>query len=360
METAVPKQNSLRLRLSYYLTPSLLVTADFLAVCLAVYTALFLRSVIVQLFSLKTSAMAIPEAYLYLALPTFYISTIACAELYERRFLRQQWTQRLFKITSSICAASIVAAYLLGVAEAISRLFVALFWCSSFCMLCLARCGMEQLLQVMAVWQRPVLIVGAGKTAELLVRSFQRDSSSGYQIAGFLEDDKSRPLLKRYPRLGGFQEAEDAIQRTGVQDVILATPGLKRKELVKLFYRLQPHVRNLTIVPDVFGVPVGNSRIETLLSEQTLLVRTSNNLNLQTNRMCKRLFDIAVGSILCIPVMPWLILLGICVKLDSPGPVIHIAQRIGKGGKQFSCYKFRSMYENADEILQKFLSENPE
>lgn len=248
MESAIVKQNTLRLRLNYYLTPSLLVTSDFLAVSFAVYLALFLRQFLVKLFAVKSGIMATPEAYLYLALPTFYVSAIACTGLYERRSLFYRWAQSFFKITTCLCAASIVAAYLLGSTKAISRLFIALFWFSSFISLCTLRYGTKKLLLCLGIWQRPVVIVGAGKTAELLANSFERDSGVGYKIVGLIEDDKSRPLLKRYPLLGKFQQAEELIQNAGVEDVILATPGLKRKELVSLFYSIQPYVRNLSYV----------------------------------------------------------------------------------------------------------------
>lgn len=310
--------------------------------------------------SLQTDAVIVPEAYLYLTLPIFYISIIACIGLYERRQPAYQWAQNFFKISSCICAASIVTAYMLGKVENVSRLFMALFWCSSFLSLSTMRSAMKRLLHVIGIWQRPVIIVGAGKTAELLERSFQRDSGNGYEIIGFIEDDKSRPLLKKYPCLGGFQEVESAILQSKVQNVILATPGLKRKELIKLFYRIQPYVKNLTIVPDVFGVPVGNSYIETLFNEQTLLVSTRNNLNRRSNRILKRVFDIAAGTILCIPMLPLLVILSAWVKLDSAGSVFHIAKRIGKDGNLFDCYKFRSMRQDADKILQEFLNENPD
>ena len=169
-----------------------------------------------------------------------------------------------------------------------------------------------------------------------------------------------RQILKRYPHLGGFQEAEDIIQQSSVQDVILATPGLKRRDLIKLFYRIQPHVRNLTVVPDMFGMPVGNSQIETLFSEKALLVNTSNNLNHLSNRCLKQLFDMIVGVVLCVPLLPLLLVIAILVKLDSDGPALHIAKRIGKNGTLFSCYKFRTMYQNADEILQRYFKENPQ
>lgn len=358
METAIPKQNTLRLRLSYYLTPNLLVTADFIAVCLAVYIALFLRNFVIEILFLKSGTVAITEAGLYLVLPTFYISSIACANLYERRLQFYQWTQSLFKITSYICAAIIVAAYLLGAAETVSRLFVALFWLSSFFALCGMRYIAKRLLLCLGIWQRPVIIVGAGKTAELLANTFEKNKGSGYEITGLLEDDSSRPLLKRYPHLGGFQEAESAILQTNVQDVILATPGLKRKELLKLFYRIQPYVRNLTIVPDVFGVPVGSVEVEGYYDEKTILLKMQNNMKKRRNRWLKRSFDLCASIIGGIAIAPLLVTIAIAIYIASPGPVLFAHQRIGSKGKSFPCYKFRSMVNNAQELLEKHLQEN--
>lgn len=359
METVIPKQNSLRLRLNYYLAPSLLLTADFFAICIAVWAALLLRESVMQCLTLEIGAMVIPKAYLYLALPTFYVSSIACADLYQKRFLFYQWAQSFFKITTCICVAVIVIAYLLGIAELISRLFVTVFWLCSFFSLCGMRYCTKKLLLLLGIWQHPVIIVGAGKTAEILTNTFERDRGIGYEIVGFIEDDTNKSLLRKYPHLGGFQEAESAILRTNVQNVILATPGLKRKELVELFYRIQPYVRNLTIVPDVFGIPIGNSRIETLFNEKTLLISTCNNLNHYSNRFLKRFFDVVIGTLLCVPIVPLLFILAFLIKADSPGPAMYVAERIGKNGNLFFCYKFRTMYVNADEILERFLNENP-
>lgn len=360
MEVVIPKQNSLRMRLNYYLTPSLLVTSDFLAVNLAAYLALFLQQVLVKFFSVEPALQVIPEVYLYLALPTFYVSTIACVGLYERRLLLHQWAQSFFKITTCLCVAVVVAAYLSGRAEAVPRLFVALFWLSSFLSLCAMRYFTKKLLLCLGIWQRPVVIVGAGKTAELLARSFERDKGIGYKIVGFIEDNRNRPLLKKYLHIGGFREAESAILQSRVQDVILATPGLKRKELVALFYRIQPYVRNLTIVPDMFGVPVGNVEVEGFYDEKTILLKMQNNMKKRRNRWLKRSFDLSASLCGSIIIAPILLFLATAVYLASPGPILFIHQRIGEKGRSFPCYKFRTMVTDGDKQLEKHLRENPE
>lgn len=358
METVVPKQNILRLRLSYYLAPSLLVTADFIAVCLAVYIALLLRSFILEFFSLETTMITVPKAYLYIALPMLYVSTIACTDLYQRRQLFQQWAQILFKITSCICTAVIVTAYLLDVTEAISRLFVMLFWLCSFLTFCGTRYIVKRTLLFLGIWQRPVIIVGAGKTAELLANIFERDKSIGYEIIGFIEDNDSRSILKQYPHLGKFQEAENIVQQSRVQDVILATPGLKRRELIKLFYRIQPHVRNLIIVPDMFGVPIGSVEVDGFYDEKAILIKMQNNMKKRRNQWLKRSFDFCASLVGGIAIAPFLLSIAAAIYMTSPGPIIFTHQRIGSKGKRFPCYKFRTMMNNSQEILEKYLQEN--
>ena len=70
----------------------------------------------------------------------------------------------------------------------------------------------------------------------------------------------------------------------------------------------------------------------------------------------KRLMDILFSSILIIIFSPVIVLVSIAIKLDSKGPVLaDTPERVGKGGRPFKMYKFRSMVENAHEILR----ENP-
>jgi len=61
----------------------------------------------------------------------------------------------------------------------------------------------------------------------------------------------------------------------------------------------------------------------------------------------KRILDIAAGSALLLLLSPFLIVLALIVKLSSPGPVLHSGLRVGKGGRYFTLYKFRSMYDES-------------
>ena len=74
-------------------------------------------------------------------------------------------------------------------------------------------------------------------------------------------------------------------------------------------------------------------------------------------RAFKRIVDIILGCIGLVLLSPVFLILAICIKIDSKGPVIFAHKRIGKNGKKFNMYKFRSMYENAEEMIENFNEE---
>lgn len=74
----------------------------------------------------------------------------------------------------------------------------------------------------------------------------------------------------------------------------------------------------------------------------------------------KRIFDVLFSSIVLILISPLIILLILLIKISCPGKTIYSHERIGRGGKRFKCYKFRTMYPDADKRLNDILKTNPE
>lgn len=72
----------------------------------------------------------------------------------------------------------------------------------------------------------------------------------------------------------------------------------------------------------------------------------------------KRLFDLSVGLLVFVFVIPIVPLIALMIKLDSPGPVFYRQDRIGRGGRPFRFYKFRSMYREADRRRTELESRN--
>lgn len=159
--------------------------------------------------------------------------------------------------------------------------------------------------------------------------------------------------------LGGFDDMEEIIQETGVRTVLIAAPGLPQDDLSDLIYRAQSLVKHVAVVPNLVAVPMSNVSVESFFDAKIMVLHIKNNLDNPWNRLLKRLFDICATVVGGILISPILLLIAIWVYHDSPGPVIFKHRRVGKDGKEFNCYKFRSMCVNSKEVLEHLLATDP-
>lgn len=169
----------------------------------------------------------------------------------------------------------------------------------------------------------------------------------------------SEILPQRFLLMGILDDAAKIVCDSGVKTVIITVPGMEKEKLQALLENVQPYVRDIIFVPDLIGVPLYNVEAQTLFNEQIMMLSLRNNLARRRNRVFKRLFDTVVGGLLCVPIIPILLVIAICVKLDSKGPAFFNGQRIGKNAKIFTCYKFRSMYLDSQKILEEYLAAHP-
>ena len=238
--------------------------------------------------------------------------------------------------------------------------FLALLWLASFICLVIMRYLLKRILDERKIFLIPLLIIGAKEEALAFVKAINSDiGMSSYKIIGLISDKNPIKGLENYPLLGDFKDIEKTIKTTGVNNVLIAIPYLGQAKMQNIIHRVQPLVKNICIIPNLQAIPMGGADLETFFDEKFMLIKIRNNLARNINKFIKLIFDIVVGVLICIPVIPIIIACAIWVKLDSKGPIFYNAKRIGKNGKEFTCYKFRSMYVNSDELLTLYLAENP-
>lgn len=95
-------------------------------------------------------------------------------------------------------------------------------------------------------------------------------------------------------------------------------------------------------------------------AELSTLLRQSTNTQYAVGGRTKRIFDVFIASIMLIVTLPLFLCVFVALKLTDPGPVLYWHVRIGRGGRRFSCIKFRSMVVNSDEVLKGLLESDPE
>lgn len=334
----------------------LFVVLDYFALVGAEQCAFWIRNSFFH-----SSYLHISWLNFWIVFPSPYIFFLNMGQLYSRRRPFYKEVEQLFKASCYGTLAVIFILYVSRIATHTSRFFVGAFGILAFLLLTLSRFSMKNLLQHSQLLQVPVIVIGAGKTAELLVKTLRKDPGMGYKIIGLVEDNKvQKGVLEEYPVLGGFADAERIIKETGVKRVFVAAPGLEDHALGMLIYRIQPLVENMGVIPNLVGVPTGTVEVESIFSEKLLILRLKNNLARPLNRLIKTLIDYILTIIGTVLISPILLFIAAWIYYDSPGPVIFKHIRIGKNGKAFPCYKFRSMCVDADAKLAELLANDPE
>ncbi len=325
---------------------------DYIALVLAGLLSLTIRNTLITY-----STFHIAPMYLYAWVPLVYTAFILYEGLYGPRMLIYQMIQKLFYASIGGTVFSIILMFLTQVSGNISRAYVILYTIISFALLCLARWITARIMKKMKLLQIPVLIVGAGKTGQLLTRQLENDNGMRYRIVGYLEDNE--PFSKDCTILGTFEEMEKVIKETGVTTVWIAAPGLPQDQLSALIYQAQTLVRDVGVVPNLVAVPMSNVTALSFFDAKIMLLQVRNNLARRSNQIAKRLFDITATICGGILISPILLIIAAWIYHDSPGPVIFKHRRVGKDGKEFNCYKFRSMCTNSQEVLEHLLATDP-
>jgi len=115
--------------------------------------------------------------------------------------------------------------------------------------------------------------------------------------------------------------------------------------------------RHYTLIPDYIGVT--NLWMSVRDFDGVLGLYTVQSLLLPLNHNLKRLIDISICVVGGLLILPFVGVLALLIKLDSPGPVFYGHHRLGKDGKFFTAWKFRSMVSNSREVLENLLASNP-
>jgi exopolysaccharide biosynthesis polyprenyl glycosylphosphotransferase len=147
------------------------------------------------------------------------------------------------------------------------------------------------------------------------------------------------------PVLGNHESIPHIVKQHQIEEILVATNYTSREEILDILARCNGMVQNVKVVPESTDLLSG-FKTEEIIGHPLIRVFPTNLKTWQ--RLAKRSIDMGVAVMVLVPFLPLWVLTGVMIVLDSRGPVFFTQERVGKKGRMFKLYKFRSMVFDAE------------
>ena len=306
---------------------------------------------------------------LYLPLASVFVLVLsiifAIRGLYKLRltgsWFRQTWTI----ITSSTIGMALLMAYYYffqysNPLALNSRALVLFFWLLTPLVLGTGRLLVSNVMGMlyrMGHGETRLLVVGSGRLGKLIMQHITANPALGYSIVGFLHD-LNEPLgdFGRFKMLGTIDDIQQVIRSMQVDEVIIALPSHMNQQALYSVKQCEHLGATFKLLPDLYELNLSRIDMETIEGIPLLGIK---QVSLNTfQHFITRLIDITISGTILLLGSPLWLCIATTIRLSSHGEVIFKQPRVGLHGNYFSCYKFRSMYKDADQRLAHLLDKN--
>ena len=329
----------------------------YLALRIAFYFRFYLFS---QYFDPDAGASFEKYRLLIYSLPFLWLLIFTVNRLYTKDILLGG-THEYSKVFSSASVGFllIIIAGFLDPTFIIARGWLVMTWGGTFLFVAIARFTLRRVVYALrkrGFFLTPAVIIGANQEGRWLAEQLLHWETSGLHLVGFVDNKEpvTFPLFHGLVSLGSVEQLGEIIEKYDIGEVILASSAFSiRDYLLDIFRRYG--------VTDKVNIRMSSGLYEILTTSLTVnefayvpLVYVSKVRLTGTDNVVKFILDyiLAIASLLVLS--PFLLLISILVKIDSPGSILHKRLVMGLNGKQFYALKFRTMAINGDEILDKY------
>lgn len=193
--------------------------------------------------------------------------------------------------------------------------------------------------------EQRTLIVGIGKTAADLGRSLQERQKWGWSLIGYVPAaGRTQPYSPAMQILGDAQDLAPTIAQYGVNRVIIAAP-VDLRDIIEQLVLDESLDITIDVVPELYEIFFGT--IDSIVGDVPLM-RVVTARRPRYERALKRAVDLAGAAALTVVLSPVWLLAALAVLLDDGAPVLYGQERVGRGQRTFTIYKFRTMVRDAE------------
>lgn len=296
----------------------------------------------------------------YTALMVVHIFSVIIALLFNRQYYIPRAVSRvdqLYAVSASVSIGTVVsvavsAFFFKGTAlEAdYPRVMVIYAWLFSILFIMLGRAVHQVVRNVLrdrGVGKDRLLIVGPGDIARIIIQRILWSPQLGYELVGAVSDPEAEESVLGLPVLGPVESLPELIDEFDVDEVIVAIPDKGHREVVRVISYCERGRVSIKVFPDIFQFVTTDAGIDDLGGLPLLTVR--NYAMRGYMLIVKRTMDVIGAGFGLIFFAPLMMLVALAIKLESPGPVFFVQDRMGLDGRPFKMIKFRSMRSDAEK-----------
>ncbi|MGH2493166.1 MAG: sugar transferase [Ktedonobacteraceae bacterium] len=289
------------------------------------------------------------------------IIIFALRGLYSMR-LTGSWFRQAWNIVSSatLGVAFLITYYFVFQPQSNSRLLVLFVWAIAIVVLCLGRFIVSSVMGLLyrrGLGETRLLVVGSGRLGKLIMQHIAANPALGFSIVGFLHDLNEEPGdFGRFKMLGTLEDLGMVIRSMQIDEVIIALPSNLHQQSIRSVRLCERLGTSFKLVPDLYELSL--SRIDMAAIEGIPLIGIKQVSINKVQLLVTRIVDCGLAALGLLVGFPFWICIALAIKLTSPGVAVYRQTRIGREGRPFKVYKFRTMYKDAERGLDGLLERN--
>ncbi len=277
-----------------------------------------------------------------------------------------RWQQYFF-IVKSVFVANLISFFIFSSLififnlHGIDRGFVSLVYAVTFTAVALDRILANKFLKYVRAkgyGNRNILIVGTGRRAQRFIKGIDSNREYGLNIVGLVDKDKDKvgDIVLGYKVIGSLDDIEAIIENRVIDDVVFVVPRAWLNSIEDIIFKLEIAGISVVIAVDHFDV--------TLAKAKHIYFNGFNMIQLDSapdrvgELVIKRIIDVIISATALVVLSPLFLITAVMIKLTSDGPVFFVQKRCGLNKRVFNLYKFRTMYENAEDMKDELRDAN--
>lgn len=208
-------------------------------------------------------------------------------------------------------------------------------------------------------FKRNLVIIGGGKAGQLLATRLIFENAIGINVVGFIDDNKKigTPVVGTKTIIGNVAQIPFLIEKYEVDEILIVIDNISYERLLEILDSCKSLDLNVRLASELFDVVV--KKVSTEKYADFPVVDVSPRINNTVNLFMKRFFDVISAGLGIIFLSPIFLLIAFLIRISSKGPILFYQTRIGRNGRAFQMYKFRSMFvtKGEDEERKKMMIE---